>query len=416
VGGEFERHVLGPHGSPAPYFGRPSISGLLDQFNAGGNWRVAREGPHIISLLGDVGYITLEPGAQLELSGFPYKHLASIERDARIFSDRVDHLLADTPMAQSAIGFTPFADIPDIPWVPKGRYVVMRAHLGKTGRLSHHMMKGTAATQASYDFSDEVDCARKVSLATAIAPIITAWFANSPYSRGRLNGWASYRGYIWTETDPARTGLPDAAAHFDFERWIDYLLDAPMMFVKHEGRWLHAHGATFRDWMLHGLHGRYPTRADWDLHQTSVFPEVRVKRQIEVRMADCVTLPLAMAFIALFKGLFYSPRSLQAGAGVAQRFSHFGTRQDRFVTACKHGLRGVVGGRPLYDWAEELLEAASDGLAELDVDEQTYLESARRLIARRASPAHLLIDQLGASPSPRDIQRATHPLADPSQQ
>ena len=152
------------------------------------------------------------------------------------------------------------------------------------------MMKGTAAVQASFDFADEADCARKIGLAVRLGPLTTGTFANSPIVEGRPTGFDSWRGHVWTRTDPARTGFPAAAWTFTFERWVDYLLDVPMMFTKIGGHWADANGRTFRDWLDHGIDGVYPTRADWDLHLTSVFPEVRVKRTIEVRGADCVPL------------------------------------------------------------------------------------------------------------------------------
>ena len=187
-----------------------------------------------------------------------------------------------------------------------------------------------------------------------------------------------------------------------------------MMFVTINGQWLPGKGRTFRSWMEEGIDGHFPTEADWDLHQTSVFPEVRVKKQIEARMADCVSLPLAMAFVALFKGLFYCPASLRAGEAIAGRFLKYGTRDARFVAACHHGLRAVVGGHPMHVWAGELVDAAREGLKRCAPDEVDWLDPAERLIERRSSPAHLLLEQLGDTPSFETLARATHPLSDPT--
>jgi glutamate--cysteine ligase len=414
AGVELERHILDANGRPAPYFGRHGILDLLQDLIAQGGWTPYREGPFPIALHGPLGAVTLEPGGQVELSGKPYHTVAEVHADAVAFNERLDAWLEPTPYRQSALGFTPAARIDDVGWVPKGRYVIMRRHMALSGPLGHHMMKGTAATQASYDFLDELDCARKVRLGIALAPLVTAMFANSPYTHGRANGWASFRGFIWTRTDPARTGLPDAAADFSFKRWVDYLLDAPMMFTKVHGQWRAAEGRSFRTWMRDGIDGVQPTSKDWDLHQTSVFPEVRVKRQIEVRMADCVPTPLATAFVALFKGLYYSPQSLDAGEAIARRFQRYGTREARFLTACRHGLHGVVGGRRLSAWSEEVVTAAADGLDRIAPGEARFLAPLIRLVERGDSPAHLLLASLGPAPTMARLRQTTHPAHDPT--
>jgi glutamate--cysteine ligase len=412
VGSELERHVLDANGRPAPYFGAHGILALLEHLIASGEWTPYREGPFPIALNGKLGAVTLEPGGQVELSGRPYRTVREVHEDAVAFNHRLDAWLQGTPYRQSAMGFTPFAHVPDIGWVPKGRYVIMRRHMEASGKLGHYMMKGTAATQASFDFSTELDCSRKVRLGIGIAPLIAAMFANSPYTRGRANGWASFRGHIWTQTDPARTGMPDAAVEFSFERWVDYLLDAPMMFTKVNGQWRAANGRSFRSWMTDGIDGTYPTNKDWDLHQTSVFPEVRVKRQIEVRMADCVPNTLATAFVALFKGLFYCENSLAAAEAVQARFTRFGTREQRFEIACRHGLRGVVGGHRLASWSEELVSAAHAGLQRCAPEEAVWLNPLIRLVERGESPAHLLLAALGPAPDPCRLREVSHPSRD----
>jgi glutamate--cysteine ligase len=418
TGGEFERHLLTEEGLPLPYFGRPGVRALLESFAESG-WSPYFEGEFLIALQRGRASITLEPGGQFELSGAPHADLASLYDEASSFAQDVDRLLEGSGVKQVALGFTPFARIPDVPWVPKGRYSVMREHLGRVGPLAHHMMKGTCAVQASFDWSDEADCARKVQLATALGPLTTALFANSPISEGRPNGYMSYRGQVWTQTDPARTGLPDAAANFSFEAWTNYLLDVPMMFYKDANQeWRPAEGRTFRHWM--DDERRPPTQADWELHLTSVFPEVRVKRQIEVRGADCVPLPMAMGFVGLFKGLFYCPAAMDEATALAERFLQEQSREDRFRTACRDGLRGEVGGRKLVVWAEELLEIADAGLERCAPNDRRWLKPLMTQVERGESPARTLLRHWMADPTvPRlldlaDLQRGDafpHPTA-----
>jgi len=409
VGAELERHLLDPGGRPAPYFGTHGIAELLHHLMADG-WTPQREGPHVIALLRHGASVTLEPGAQLELSGAPWADVQGVMTEARTFSRELDAHLAAGPYRQVALGYTPFADIRDIRFVPKGRYAIMREHMARVDTHGHHMMKGTAATQASYDFSDEADAARKTGLAIALAPLITAMFANSPLTRGRPNGWKSFRGYVWTHTDAARTGFPEALSRFSYAAWLDYLLDVPMMFTKTGGHWASAQGLTFRQWMRDpGRVGRAPTWADWDLHLTSVFPEVRVKKQIEVRMADCVPLPLVGAFVALFEGLFYCGISLDAAWGVARRFERFGTRDERFLIACRHGLQGTIGGYPLVHWAEQVVQAAHDGLTRCRPEDAPLLAPLFDLVSSAQTPADRLLAALDGDLAPDRVRSLTHP-------
>ena len=407
VGAELERHLLRPDGSPLPYFGPHGVRWLLEQLSEHG-YELHYEGDYPIAALRDGHSVTLEPGSQFELSGSAVDELQPVLDEAQQFTELVDGLLEGTGTRQVAIGYTPFAAIEDIEWVPKGRYVVMREHLARTGALAHAMMKGTCAVQASYDFVDEADCTRKMQLATALGPLTTAMFASSPYKEGKPSGYMSYRGHIWTQTDPARAGLPDAAAEFSFERWVDYLLDVPMMFRKGpDGAWVPANGQTFRDWMASDQPPSWP---DWELHLTSVFPEVRVKHTIEVRGADCVPLPLAMSFVALFKGLFYCDLALEQSTELAMRFIAHGTRGERFDTACRDGLQGLVGNRTLGSWAEELLDTADQALGRRAPADRPWLRPLMEQVDTGESFARTLLRELGDAPTPDQLIAATHVL------
>lgn len=398
VGAEIERHLLLPDGRPLPYFGAPGVGWLLDRVADQGAWERYFEGDHLIALFRGGASVTLEPGSQFELSGAPHARLAPLVAEAAAFADDVDALLAGTGVRQVLLGFTPYARIPEIPWVPKGRYVVMREHLGATGPLAHHMMKGTCATQATFDFADEADCAAKVQVGTSIGPLTTAIFANSPLAEGAPTGFMSFRGHIWTRTDPARTGFPEAAEQFSFERWTDYLLDTPMMFTKIDGVWAPARGLTFRRWMESGLEGRFPTWDDWDLHLTSVFPELRVKRGIEVRGADAVPIPLLGAFSALFEGIFYDRRALDEAGALGAELRAAGTVAERFEAACRGGLEGQLGGRRTAEWARELVRIAAGGLERSFPEDRPLLGPVEALAEAGRSPGAWLLDAWERAP------------------
>ena len=406
VGIELERHLLQPDGSPLPYAGERGVADLIGRFVAEG-WSPYFEDGNLVSAKNaDGGWITLEPGNQFEYSGPPFKRLAAMADDARRFTDRLDVHLEGSDTVQVALGYTPFTPVDAITWVPKGRYVVMREHLARTGELAHDMMKATCAFQASFDFSDEADAAAKVGLGTRLGPLTTAMLANSPIRHGAPSGFVSFRGHVWTQTDPARTGFPEAAAAFRFERWLDYLLDVPMMFHKDDRGWRAARGATFRDWMRDGIEGRFPTLADWELHQTSVFPELRVKKYIEVRGADCVQLDLGVAFSAWLVGIFYDDEARGLASEVAARFASFGSPAERFEIAVRGGLVGEVGGRRLSAWAEELVDIGAAGLQRWAPSDRPLIEPLIAQVATGESPGHAALRAFQADPTPAGVRRA----------
>ncbi len=406
VGGEFERHLLRRDGSPLPYAGPGGVAELLERLGERG-WGVVREAGRPIAVMRGRTSVTLEPGAQFELSGAPAQDLADLAREAEEFTALVEEV-AGPEVAQVAIGYTPFARLDDIDWVPKGRYAIMRDYLGRQGDLAHAMMKGTCAVQANYDYADEADCKRKVELASGLCPVSTALFANSPLVQGRPSGFASWRGHVWTRTDPDRQGIPPALRDYSHEAWVDYLLDAPMMFWRGgEGTWLPAHGLSFRAWM-EGSAGfeREPTWQDWALHLTSVFPHVRIKGQVEVRCADCVSLPLAVGFCALWEGLFYCDRALERAIEVAHRFRAYGSHEERYEVACRGGLRGLVGGRSLAEWAGEIVDIAINGLSVCSPEDQRWLRPLQALTRSGNSPADALLEAWERDPSPASVIRA----------
>jgi glutamate--cysteine ligase len=409
VGGEFERAVVRHDGSPVPYDGPDGIRWILEQLEARqADWTVQSEDGHPIALVRpDMSSITLEPGGQVELSGAPHDSLAGLAAEMHDNREALLSLAEGKDLRWIASGLTPVAAIEDIPWMPKGRYKIMREYLGKTGDLAHFMMKGTCSVQANYDFLDEADCAAKVRLASGLAPLTTAIFANSPLYKGKPNGFKTYRGHIWTRTDPDRTGFPPGLrADYTHARWVDYLLDVPMMFYRRHGEWTAAHGATFRTFMDKGLDGCFPTESDWSLHQTSVFPEVRIKHTIEVRGADCVDHELALAFCALFTGLLYCRNAMDEALALVAEIEKYGTRDARFDAACHQGLEGMVGGRSLAEWASDLGDIADRGIQRCLPKDAPLVQPLLERIDAGRCPADDVLDAWARDPSPEALVRA----------
>lgn len=401
VGGEYERIILRKNGMSVGYEESFGIRWFLLEFAKRWNWKPKMEGNNIIALHKDGASITLEPGGQFELSGAPHKSLLALQQEFETNRDCLNTLCQQAGLHTITLGLTPYTNIEEVSWMPKGRYAIMREYLPQRGKLAHYMMKGTASVQCNYDFANEEDCAKKVALCSGLAPLTTAMFANSPLYLGRPTGFMSYRGHIWTHTDPDRTGFPPGLRDdFSYERWVNYLLDVPMMFIQRD-QWIHANGCSFRDFIKNGIEGHFPTEDDWELHMTSVFPEVRIKRTIEVRGADCVSHELALAFCALFSGLLYSDTAMDKALALKDEFCTHHDITQRFSIACLHGLEGDLGEKKLATWAEELLDIATSGLNEWQPESLPLLNPLVEQIQRGESPAAQALRNWKSSPSPK---------------
>jgi glutamate--cysteine ligase len=404
IGGEFERLVVHADGRPLEYDEPQGVRWLLEQLTERFGWEAQLEKGRPIALLRDGASTTLEPGGQVELSGRPHESVLGVAEEAMASMGELRTLFDGTDVHLVALGLTPYARIEDINFVPKGRYALMGPYLAQRGDMAHHMMKGTSSFQANFDFRDEADCAKKVDMLTALAPLTTAMFANSPMAEGRDTGLASARALSWTRCDPDRCGVPAVLRQgYSHEAWVDYLLDVPMMFLKSEGAWADPLGRSFRYWMDRGIDGAFPTWDDWSLHETSVFPEVRVKRTIEVRGADACPLPIALGGIALWTALLYDEGALDEAGQLAREFASHGTHNERFMAAVERGLHANVG-RPYAEWARDLVAIGAAGLGRSRPSERALLEpieamtthgdhpgvAVSRIFAECTSPARCL--------------------------
>lgn len=409
IGGEFERAVVRGDGMPVRYDDPDGIRWILEQLQARQDgWSPVIEGGHLIALVRpDGSSITLEPGGQVELSGAPHATLTALRDEMHENRNLLLELAEGRDLHWIACGVTPVATVEDVSWMPKGRYAIMRAYLPQKGDLALHMMKTTTSVQCNYDYLDEADCARKVRLCAGLSSLITAMFSNSPLYAGQPTGFKSYRGHIWTRTDPDRCGFPpglrDAYSH---ARWVDYLLDVPMMFHKVRGEWVAVGDLTFRQFIERGFEGTWPTLGDWDRHMTAAFPEVRIKRTIEVRGADCVGHDLALAFCALFTGLLYCNAATDEAQQLVEELERHGTHEGRFAAACKGGMEGVIGGRTIAAWAADLADIGHRGLQRCLPSDAFMLEPLLELVEAGQSPADRLLAAWERDPSPAALLRA----------
>lgn len=399
IGAESEKLVLDAHSGEAASFAR--IEALLERLLAKGDREGIREDGRLIALVNNASSITLEPGGQLELSG---ELCGSIHC---CYRDFVRHYREVTTEAQAlnlvflGLGTQPFTPLDKIDWVPKERYRIMGPYMQRTGRLGQAMMKQSAGVQINVDFSDERDWLLKMRLSLLLSPILYALFANSPLREGRPSGFLSTRGDIWANTDAQRTGLLPQLFREDagYATFVDYALDVPMYFIRRDGRFLDftQQPLSFRRYLLQGWAGQRATLADWDLHLSTIFTEVRVRPQIELRSADSLPPRYTLAVAALVKGLLYDEQALDQSLDLLSK-----ELQPQLEKVTRHswrlGLRTPVGTRTLREISLELLAVAHSGLVRQAVcnaqgqDESIYLQSVHELAERGQTLAERLLE------------------------
>ncbi len=406
IGTEHEKipFTLGRH-EPVPYEGDKGIRAILEGMRDVLGWDPIMEGPTIIGLADPRagGAISLEPGGQFELSGAP---LASIHETC---SELNTHLAQLRTVAEPlgvgflGLGMSPKWSRAETPVMPKGRYKIMSGYMPKVGKLGLDMMFRTCTVQVNLDFSSEADMVQKLRVSLALQPIATALFANSPFTEGRPNGFLTFRSEIWRDTDNARSGMLPFAFEdgMGFERYVDYALDVPMYFIKRGDAYIDVAGSSFRD-LLAGRHPAVPgetaTLADWINHLSTIFPEVRLKRYLEMRGADAGPWAKLCALPALWVGLLYDRQSLDAAWQLAKDWTAE-ERQTLRDEVPRLGLKATIGGRTVQDIARDLLALSRAGLVrrrQLDSqgrDETRFLAPLEEVVATGRTPADDLLSR-----------------------
>ena len=350
---------------PPTYDGDRGIRALLDGLTRFG-WARVEEAGQVIALEKDGASITLEPAGQLELSGAQVPTLHDTCRETAQHLYEVKAVADELRLGFLGMGFQPKWAREDMPWMPKGRYRIMRAYMPKVGGLGLDMMTRTCTVQTNLDFASEADMVRKFRVSLALQPVATALFADSPFTEGRPNGFQSYRSHIWTDTDPDRTGMLDFVFEpgFGFERYVDYLLDVPMYFVYRDGQYLDASGKSFRDFLagrLDVLPGEVPTLRDFSDHLTTAFPEVRLKRYLEMRGADGGSWNRICALSAYWVGLLYDDAALDAAWDLVKDFT-LAERHALRDGVPRHALKLPFRGATVRELAIESLKISEAGL------------------------------------------------------
>ncbi len=387
--------------SPLPYGGPAGIEAVLGRLTSFG-WDEVREADKLIALTKDGASVSLEPGGQLELSGAP---LATIHQTCGEVSDHLAQVRAigqELGIGFIGLGFAPTWTREQIPMMPKGRYQIMRRYMPCVGGLGLDMMFRTTTVQVNLDFASEADMVKKFRVALSLQPIATALFANSPFKEGRPNGYLSYRGHVWSDTDPDRTGLLPFAFDdgFGYEAYVDWALSVPMYFVHRDERYIDAAGQSFGDFLdgkLPALPGVKPHLGDWADHMTTLFPDARLKRFIEMRGADGGPWGRLCALPALWVGILYDDASLDAAWDLVRNWSEE-EREALRATVPLLALKTPFRTGTVLDIAERMVELAEAGLRRraqanhFGSDETMFLDPLKRTVESGMTPADEMLE------------------------
>jgi len=384
IGTEHEKFVFCRKNlTPIPYDGEAGIRAILEALSKKTGWDLIMEDDHPIGLKGGGASVSLEPGGQFELSGAPLENVHQTCDEVHQHLAAVKAVADPMGVAFMGMGMAPTWTRKDMPHMPKSRYKIMRNYMPKVGSLGLDMMHRTCTVQVNLDYANEQDMVAKFRTSLALQPLATALFANSGLTESEANGFASWRANIWTDTDPDRTGMLGFVFEdgFGFERYRDYMLNVPMYFVRRNNEFLDAAGLSFRDFLkgeLSILPGELPTIEDWEDHLSTAFPEVRLKKFLEMRGADSGPWDRICALPAFWVGILYDDVALDAAWQVVKDWSPQ-VRDQLRNDAAKYGLHAKVDGRSLQSVALEILQISEDGLrrraapGKIDQDETAFL-------------------------------------------
>ncbi len=370
---------------PLPYDGASSIRTLFTELSARFGWTPVREGENVIGLTRNGANISLEPGGQFELSGAAVANMNETASELQNHLDEVRSIAEPLGIKFMGIGAAPEWSHADMPVMPKGRYRLMTDYMGRVGTHGTQMMYRTSTVQVNLDYASEADMVKKLRVSLALQPVATALFASSPFFDGKPNKHKSWRSRIWRGLDDSRTGmLPFAFEEgFGFQRYVDWVLDVPMYFVYRDGKYINALGQSFRDFLkgeLPAMPGEKPTLSDWADHMTTVFPEARVKKYIEMRGADCGDQAHINALPAFWVGLMYDQTALDSAWDLVKGFDTE-TREGLRVAASVVALQGEANGVKLLDLARAAVALSHAGLAARGLGEERFLAPLMQSIA-----------------------------------
>ncbi|MDD3237133.1 MAG: glutamate-cysteine ligase family protein [Candidatus Gastranaerophilales bacterium] len=390
IGVEFEKIAVYKNSNKA--VGYEDIKKLLLNFKSA-NWEKTYKDGALLGLSGSLGNISLEPGSQVEISFKPLNTINEIHENIDNYLCQLYTACENLNISFLELGAQPLSTFENINIIPKKRYEYMSRYLPTKGEYPFVMMRETAGIQASFDYNSEKDAMEKLALALKLSPIISAVFANSPVRNGKLNGYKSFRANSWLHMDNDRCGLVsknlvENPQDFSFEKYMEILLDVPMIFVEKDGISIPISDLTFREYIKSGFKGLQASKQDWLTHLSLFFPDVRLKNYIEIRNHDSQKREFVEAIPAFWKGLLYNAKYFNKAKKLIENLNFYQISLLRQNTP-KTGLT-----EPIRDLALQLFSIAFDSLKEMNLNEEAYLQPIMSLLAKNKTPADLIIDSL----------------------
>lgn len=422
IGTESEKiGLLASSGAPLPYLAGQDARGSVEQLfqslqqQCGYQPYSESAGGPVIALRRGALSLTLEPGAQVELSGAPCATVHEVAAETAAHFGELVPISDALGIEWLGIGFHPTARRDELPWVPKQRYPIMREYLPRGGARALDMMQRTATVQVNLDFSSEHDALRKMRVALRLSPVIHTMTANSPFIEGRVSDKKSERGDVWLHMPKDRSGLLEPLwreGPLGYRDYVEWALDAGMFLFKRGERTFHNTGQPFREFLRDGFQGEHAMFSDWALHLTTLFPEARLKSTLELRSCDALDAQLMNSIPALYAGLLYDPQALALAEELAEPLQLADVQRAR-PRLLREGLRGHIGATSVQHLAERVLDIAEQGLArrarrdEAGRDETHYLRPLTALIQAGKSPADRLCEglQVGSSVAPEILRQ-----------
>ena len=405
IGTEHEKFPFYVDGNaPVPYGGERGIRSILEGMRERLGWDPILDDGRIIGLVEPTGQgaISLEPGGQFELSGAPLETIHQTCREGNAHLAQVREIAEPLGIRFLGLGGSPKWTLAETPRMPKSRYEIMTRYMPKVGAEGLDMMYRTCTIQVNLDFESEKDMRRKMQVGLKLQPLATALFANSPFTDSRPNGFQSWRGDIWRDTDNQRSGLKEFcfSPDFGFADYVEWALDVPMYFVIRDGRYHDMTRFTFRQFMAGAARKEIPdgtpTMGDWANHLSTLFPDVRLKRFLEMRGADGGPWRRICALPALWVGLLYDAAALDAAEALTADWSYAEVAEMRDAVPAQ-GIAAPFRDTTLREVARDVLAVSRAGLearGKLNrdgYDETSFLDTLDEVVARGTTSAQEML-------------------------
>lgn len=390
IGIEYERLPISATSFKATdYWSENGIKHFLEEFAKEETWDYILDGKNIIGLQKEHDTITLEPGAQIEISAKPEKSIFQLKSKIENINSKIDAALATSNVTLLNYGVSPYSTHKSINLIPKKRYKIMAKYLW--GILSDVMMRETAGIQCCIDFKSQEDAMRKFKLANKLIPFMTAMFANSPIRGGVDTGYKTFRGLSWINTDNDRCGFcGKISEEFSFDDYIDCVLKTPMIFIQRNNLSIEINGdITFEEFMKNGYLGEYATLEDYELQANLYFPEVRMRNFIEIRNHDCVGGDLKYAILAIYKGIMYDNCAMDECEELLKHLQYKDFSELRYNVP-KHALQAKIKNAKVLDYAKEIIKIAEKYLKQAQTGEDLFLNAIKEYTYKGISPADII--------------------------